>query len=109
MKENLSVSVKCVVKENRDTKQNCCSPSNGLSFILGLSPEPVVVGWFILEAKKAMALLEITGDVNFENYRLMLPLFSNCLAAKFVSDSYALTACCPPPSQEEVADSMLHI
>jgi len=61
----------------------------------------VTVFW---KTKKAN-LLKITGEENFEYYRLVV--LSNCVAGRFVTDSCALTACCPPPSQEEVVATTL--
>lgn len=63
----------------------------------------VTVFW---KPKKAN-LPKITGEENFEYYELMV--LSNCFAGRFVSDSCALTACCPPPSQEEVVATTLQL
>lgn len=58
------------------------------------------------KSKKAN-LPKITGGENCEYYRLMaLPY---CFAGMFVNDSYALTACCPPASQEEVVATTLQL
>lgn len=72
---------------------------SGFVFLLWLYHELVVVGYCNWEAKKAN-LLKITGEDDFKYYTLMV--LSNCFAGRFVNDSCALTACCPPPSQEEM-------
>lgn len=67
----------------------------------------VVVVQSILDTKKGKPSLKITEDVNFKNYILMTPFFSQ-LPASHVCECYGLAACYPP-SQEETADSMLQV
>lgn len=51
--------------------------------------------------------LQIKEEENVEYYRLMV--LSSSSAGRFVSDSCALTAFHPPPSQEEVMAATLQL